>query len=133
LSQGKYLKEKFKKVKGAVKRKIFNLTNSTGNDSSGEGEMIAQLKEKFHITGKKSAMVQMLMVFLKRWLIRNIQQDFKVPNYIVSTLKKLVAAKGIFSNPNVKAGKILTAVTASVVKHFSRFTPGTKDYISVNS
>jgi hypothetical protein len=95
LSQGKYLKEKFKKVKGAVKRKIFNLTNSTGNDSSGEGEMIEQLKEKFHILGKKSEMVQMLMVFLKRWLIRNIQQDFTVPNYMVLTFKKLVVVKGI--------------------------------------
>jgi hypothetical protein len=33
----KYPKEKFKKVKEAVKRKIFNLTDSSGSDSSGEG------------------------------------------------------------------------------------------------
>jgi hypothetical protein len=37
----KYLKEKFMKVKGAVKRKIFSLTDCRGNDSSSEGEMIA--------------------------------------------------------------------------------------------
>jgi hypothetical protein len=53
LSQVKYLKEKFKNVKGAMKRKTFNLTDSSDRDSSGEGEMIAQLKENFHITGKK--------------------------------------------------------------------------------
>jgi hypothetical protein len=52
LSQVNYPKEKFKKVKGAMKRKIFNFTDSNGRDSSGEGEMIAQLKEKFNSTGK---------------------------------------------------------------------------------
>jgi hypothetical protein len=52
-SQVMYPNGKFKKVKGAMKRKIFNLTDSSGNDSSGEGELIAWLKEKFHITGKK--------------------------------------------------------------------------------
>jgi hypothetical protein len=45
----KYLNRKFKKDKEAVKRKISNLTDSSGSDSSGEGEMIAQLEEKFHI------------------------------------------------------------------------------------
>jgi hypothetical protein len=38
--------EKSKKVKGATKRKIFNLTDSSESNSSGEGEIIAQLKEK---------------------------------------------------------------------------------------
>jgi hypothetical protein len=44
-SQAKYLNEKFKEVKEAVKRKIFNLTHSSGSGSgsSGEGEMIAQI------------------------------------------------------------------------------------------
>jgi hypothetical protein len=44
LSQVKYLKEKLKKVLGAVKKK-FNLTDCIGSDSSGKGEMMAQLKE----------------------------------------------------------------------------------------
>jgi hypothetical protein len=52
LSQVKYLKQNFKKVKRAVKREISNLTDSSCNDSSSEGEMIAQLKEKFHLTEK---------------------------------------------------------------------------------
>jgi hypothetical protein len=42
-----YPKGKFKKVKRAVKRKIFNLTDSSGSYSSGEGEMIAQLRKNF--------------------------------------------------------------------------------------
>jgi hypothetical protein len=47
----KYLKAKFKKVKEVVERKIFNLTDCSGSDSLGEGEMIAKLNEIFHITG----------------------------------------------------------------------------------
>jgi hypothetical protein len=49
-------KEKFKKIKGARNRRIFHSTDSSGSDSSGEGEMIAHLKETFHITGKKREM-----------------------------------------------------------------------------
>jgi hypothetical protein len=33
--------EKFNKIKEAMKRKIFNLKDSNGRDSAGEGEMIA--------------------------------------------------------------------------------------------
>jgi uncharacterized protein YjbJ (UPF0337 family) len=40
-------KEKFKKVKGAVKRKVLNLTDSSGTDSLGEGEMIVKRNENF--------------------------------------------------------------------------------------
>jgi hypothetical protein len=53
LSQKKYPKEIFKKAKGAMKRKLINLTNSSSSNSSGEGEKMAQLKKKFYITGKK--------------------------------------------------------------------------------
>lgn len=42
LSQVKY--KKIKKVKEAKKRKVFNLTDSSGGDHSGEGEMTAELK-----------------------------------------------------------------------------------------
>jgi hypothetical protein len=42
LSQVKYPKEIFKKIEGAMKRKIFNLRHCSDSDSSGEGEMIAQ-------------------------------------------------------------------------------------------
>jgi hypothetical protein len=36
-----------------MKRKIFNLTGSNGSNSLGEGEIKAQLNDKFHITGKR--------------------------------------------------------------------------------
>jgi hypothetical protein len=42
LSEVKYLKEKFKQVKRSMTRKIFSVTDSSGSDSSGEGEMTAQ-------------------------------------------------------------------------------------------
>jgi hypothetical protein len=40
--------KKFKKINGAVKRKIFNLTDPSGRNRSCEGEMTAQLEENFH-------------------------------------------------------------------------------------
>jgi hypothetical protein len=36
-----------------LKRKIFNLTNSSASNISGKGEMIAQFRKKFHIIGKR--------------------------------------------------------------------------------
>jgi hypothetical protein len=41
LSQAKYPKEKFKNVKGAVKRKVFSSTDSSDSNSLDDGEMIA--------------------------------------------------------------------------------------------
>jgi hypothetical protein len=49
----KYPQEKFKKIKGAMKITVLNLTDSSGISRSGESEMIAQLKEKFRIARKE--------------------------------------------------------------------------------
>jgi hypothetical protein len=65
LSQVKYLKEEFKKVKRIMKRKMFSSTDVSGSYSSGEGEMIEQLEEEFHTTGKKGKKVQILTVLPK--------------------------------------------------------------------
>jgi hypothetical protein len=40
-----------------MKKRIFNSRDSSGTYSSGENETIAQLKETFHITGRKSEKV----------------------------------------------------------------------------
>jgi hypothetical protein len=45
-----YQRKIFKKIKGARKI-IFSLKDFSDSDSAGEDEMIAQLKEKFHVTG----------------------------------------------------------------------------------
>jgi hypothetical protein len=79
LTQVKYPKEEFRKVKGAVKRKIFNLTASSGSIISGEGEMIAQLKEKFHITGKRSEKAQILAILPESWSVRKISNKNSKP------------------------------------------------------
>jgi hypothetical protein len=137
-SQVKYPQEKFKKVKGAIKRKILNLTDFSGNDSSGEGEMIARFQEKFHITGKESEKYKMLTVLQKSWSIRKTQQGFKESNYVVWTSKKSVAEKGILCSPNANLSKVLPLATAEMVKQFyvpdeiSRIIPGTKDHVSVD-
>jgi hypothetical protein len=63
----------------------------------------------------------------------------KTSNYMAWAAKKLVAEKGILSSPNVKPGKVLTPVTAYMVKQFYvsheiiSIMPGAKDYVSVNS
>lgn len=44
-----YAEEKFKKINGAVKRKIFSLTDPGGRNRLCEGEMTAQFKENFHV------------------------------------------------------------------------------------
>lgn len=100
------------KIEGAIKRKIFNLTDTSDNDSSSEGEVIAQLKGTFHMTGRKSQKVQIFTIIPKSWSIMKIQQQFKASNYMVPTAKKLVAEKGILSNP----GKVLPLATAEMVK-----------------
>jgi hypothetical protein len=110
----KYPKEKFKKIREAVKKK-FNSTGSSGSDSIGEGEIIAQLKGKYHITGKKSENVNIFMVLPKSWSIRRIRQEFKASNYIVWTSRKLVAEKGILSSPNLKPGEVLSPETAEII------------------
>jgi hypothetical protein len=42
----KYHKENFKKIKEAMKK--FNIPDSSGSNKTGEGEMIASLKERFY-------------------------------------------------------------------------------------
>jgi hypothetical protein len=64
-SHVKQPKQKLKKIKGAMKREIFSLTDSSGRDSSEDSEVIAQLKEKFHIAEKMSKKVKISMVYPK--------------------------------------------------------------------
>jgi hypothetical protein len=59
LTHVKYPKENFRKVKGAMKRKIFSLTDYSCSNISGGVEMIAQLKETFHMT-RVSEKIQIL-------------------------------------------------------------------------
>jgi hypothetical protein len=77
LSDVKHPTKESRKIKEVMKRKIINLTDSSGFDSSGNGEMIAQLKEIFHITGKKSEKIQILKVLPNHWSSTKIQQELK--------------------------------------------------------
>jgi hypothetical protein len=64
-----------------MKRKISNLTDFSGSNTSTEGEMI-QFKGHFHVTEKKGENITILTVLLMSWLIRNIQHEFKASNYM---------------------------------------------------
>jgi hypothetical protein len=89
------------------RHKSFNLTRLQWSSSSGEAEMILQLKEEFLISGKKSEKLQILVGFLKIWLIRKIQQNYKAANYMIQAALKLVLENGVLSNQNVKPGHML--------------------------
>jgi hypothetical protein len=109
---------------------IFNLRDSSGNYSSGEDEMITQLRETFHIIGRKSKKVQMLM-HLKR-LVNNGNstrvQDLKVHG---SDCQKIRTEKRILSSLHVKP--VLPPERAEMVKQFysfdkiSKIIPGTSN------
>lgn len=55
-------------MKAAVKKTM--LPQSKSSDSDNEGEMVAQLKEQFHITTKRSVKVQVLTVLPNSWSIK---------------------------------------------------------------
>ena len=117
-----------------MKKKLLPERESSDSD---ESEMIAQLKDKFESTTKRSEKVLVLTVLPKRWTIRKIQEEFGASNYMVHKAKELVREKGILSTPNPKPGNTLTAETIDLVIKFyeydevSRMMPGCKDFVSV--
>jgi hypothetical protein len=54
----RYLKEKIQESQRSHEKKNIQLTDSSGRDSSSEGEVIAQLKDTFHTVGKRHGKVQ---------------------------------------------------------------------------
>jgi hypothetical protein len=72
--------------------------------------------EKFHITGKKSEKVQILMSLPKGLSIRQMQKEFKASNYMVLTTKKLVTEKGILLSSTVIPDKVLPPPTVEMLK-----------------
>ena len=135
LQQVKYRKQKLKKIRAAVnKRMMPEIQSSNGDD---ESEMIRQLKEKFEETSMKSEKVQILTVLPKSWSIRKVQDEFGASNYMVRRAKDLVKQKGILSMPNPKPGQVLATETTDLVQSFyeydevSRMLPGKKDFVSV--
>jgi hypothetical protein len=70
------------------------------------------------------------MVLLKSWSVSNIQQEFKMSNYVVQTTEKLVAERGIsqsFASCNSWNGKQFY-----VSDEISRTMPGAKECAYVN-
>ena len=127
----KYSKQKMERITTAVK-KVVNVQSEDY-----EGEIIAQLKDKFTSTAEKSEKVQILTILPKSWSIRRVQSEFGASNYMVRKAKDLVKEKGILSTPNPKPGNPLAAHTVKLVSEFyesdevSRMMPGKKDFVSV--
>eukprot|EP00731_Ephydatia_muelleri_P022116 Em0014g707a len=79
------------------------------------GEIIMQLKEKFHSTDECSEKVKILTVLPKSWCVRKIVKEFGASNYVARQAKKLVLEKGFLSSPNPKPGKALPDRTQQLV------------------
>ena len=100
------------------------------------GEIIAQLKEKFHSTDECRKKLKTLTVLSKSWSVRKIAKEFEALIYM-DRPKKLVLEKGILSSPNPKPGKALPDRTQQLVldvylsNEISRMLPGRKDSVSV--
>ena len=135
LQQTKYSKQKIKKITTAMKRAMIRDVQTDETDD--EGEIVKQLKEKFHTTTKRSEKVQVLTVLPKSWPVRKIQSEFGASNYMVRKAKELVKEKGILATPNPKSGHPLASEAADLVRGFyesddvSRMMPGKKDFVSI--
>ena len=140
MKEKKYPKEKIKNVMKVVKKKMLNVSSSESEENpieTSESEIIAQLKDKFNSSNRKSEKVQILTILPQSWSIRKIEEEFGATNYMVRKAKQLVNTRGILSTPNPKPGKMLSNDTVKLVYNFfendeiSRCMPGKKDFISV--
>ena len=135
LQRSNYPKQKIKQITTAMKRVM--LRDESSDESDDEGEIIKQLKERFHATTKKSEKVQILTILPKSWPVRKIQSEFGTSNYMARKAKDLVKEKGVLATPNPKLGHLLAPKTADLVRGFyesddvSRIMPGKKDFVSV--
>ena len=132
----KYSKQKVERMVRSMERMMIS---DTKDDISTDGEIIEQLKQKFHSTVKRSEKVQILTILPCSWSIRKIQAEFGVSNYMARKAKELVAEKGVLSTPNPKPGHSLPSETVDLITNFyesddvSRIMPGKKDFVSVKS
>ena len=132
----KYSKQKVDRMVKSMERMMIS---DMKDEISADGEIIQQLKQKFHSTVKRSEKLEILTVLPCSWSIRKIQAEFGVSNYMARKAKELVAEKGILSTPNPKPGHSLPSETIDLVTNFyesdnvSRIMPGKKDFVSVKS
>ena len=93
--------------------------------------MVQQLKEKYNSATTTSERLTVLTVLPKSWSLHKIAKVFGVSRYFARQAKQLVAEKGVLSNLNLKAGKMLSAQTEEVKNFYladdiSRVMPGKK-------
>ena len=135
IKQTKYSKQKIDKITTAMKRAMTSDVQPDETDD--EGEIIKQLKERFHSATNMSEKVQILTVLPKSWSVRKLQSEFGTSNYMARKLKDLVKEKGILATPNPKSGHSLAPKTVDLVCNFyetddvSRMMSGRKDFVSV--
>jgi hypothetical protein len=100
--------------------------------------MIPQLKEHFHVTGKRVKRLQLLQFFQRAGQL-GIYSTSSKPQITWFSLPRTSQLRKAFCQAPIKTRQSVTPATADTVKQFyasneiSRIMPGAKDYISVNS
>ena len=92
--------------------------SSNGSEFLGQdpaGEIISQLKEKFHSTVCRSEKVKILTALPKSWSVRKIVKEFGASTYMARQAKMLVLEKGFLSSPNPKPWTPLPERTKQLV------------------
>lgn len=84
-----------KKVKLVAPEKCFEHEKTATSSKKDFGEMMAQLKDKFRKTDKRSEKIKLLTVIPKSWSIRKTATLFNTSYLIANRAKHLVKEKGI--------------------------------------
>ena len=125
-----YCEQKVKKITDALQRTVI-----TGAPTDDGTKIIQRLKVKFRETKRRSEQLQVLTVLPKSWLVKKVQQEFSVSEYLARQSKKLVEESGILSLPDPSRGPSLPPETVFIVSSFyesddiSRVMPGKKEHI----
>ena len=82
-------------LRTAMKRVM--LCDESSDESDDEGEIIKQLKERFHTTSRKSEKVQIPTIVPKSWPVRKVLSEFGTSNYMARKVKDIVRENGVLA------------------------------------
>lgn len=131
-----YSARKIKKIECAVKRQLFDNSDSSSEVDESEKlneSILINLKKAFLDSNSRKKKVMLLTCLPDSWSVRKIMREFNAPNYMVRQAKKILNEKGILESPNQRPGKSLPKEVVQAVHTFyendeiSRVMPGKKD------
>lgn len=101
-----WIPQKIKTMAYSLERSLGVDTSVLTGDAKNFGEMLTQLKIKYHQFGtSRDIKIQMLTILPKSWNISEIVSAMNCTRYMAKMTKKLVDEGGILSTPIKKRGK----------------------------